>query len=99
MARLPNKKFQHIYVKDEQLATYADLLQLVVDNPLQGMTVRELRVAMSVVDACQAAKEEIEIPDDAVDFVKNAVENFRWRLPTPEAKREVIAFCEEVSRL
>lgn len=99
MAKLQNKTLTHIVLDDNHKATYADLLSLVLNTPVEGQKANELRLVLKVLDACEAAGEEIEIPDEVVPFVKRAVSNFPWRLPSKEAKQEVVQFCDDIDAL
>lgn len=101
MASLPNKQFEYI-VKDENTkATYADLLEIVLNVSTDGYRAAELRSIVKALDACEAARETgtLDIPDDALPLVKRIVADHRWAFPTTEAKREVLQFCEDMERL
>jgi len=99
MALLPNETCEHILLTEDKKATYADLLSLVLNAPVEGQKANELRLTLKVLDACENAKDTIEVPDEALPFVKRAVSNFPWRLPSKEAKQEVVAFCDAVDSL
>lgn len=80
MYKIKNKQTV-LQIKDGKLATYADLISLVVNVQVKGgVTIKEMKRDIGILTKFEdlAADAEVEVTDEELQHITAKVQEFKW---------------------
>lgn len=91
MKTLTNKITSIIKTEDVYI-TYADLLVVLLNKPLQkSTTIKEMRRDMKLIDELEDATDVITLTDDNYKYLLDLVESSEWAIK----HKDILAFADD----
>lgn len=69
------------------------LLAEIINRPVEGISVAEMRERIKLLDKIEAAEETLELEDSEFDKMKSLVEGFKFGI----VSKHVLALCDKFS--
>lgn len=100
MKTIENKTTSLVLKADDKgqpvFATYADLVSIVINFPVQGgFTITQIKQRLTILAACEVVGEVILLEDIDLTLVRTLVTEFKWT----QVNKDIVNFNDDLNNI